>query len=212
MLIMEQVLRMLAPPGDRLSFRVVALGTSAGGMRAIEQILSNLPANFTVPIVVLQHLSPTHDSMLADLLSRTTALRVKQAEQGDRLRPGMVYVAPPAVHLEFSLGGNVSLSAIAPRHFSRPSIDHLFESIARTFGNRSIAVVLTGMGSDGSFGASRIKQTGGIVIAQDCATSEYCSMPQATMKSCNVDYILPLNRIAATLVELAHAGAKKPAN
>jgi two-component system, chemotaxis family, protein-glutamate methylesterase/glutaminase len=211
MQITEHVLRLLAPPRERMTFHVIALAASAGGMRAIGQILSALPAHFSVPIVVLQHLSPTHDSMLADLLNRSSLLKVKQAEQGDRLKPGTVYVGPPALHLGFNRSGSLSLSNSPPRHFSKPSIDHLFESVAKTFGNRAIAVVLTGMGSDGSIGAKFIKEYGGIVIAQDIASSQYPSMPQATIKSCNVDHILPLDHIAEALMELAKNGPAEPA-
>jgi two-component system chemotaxis response regulator CheB len=133
-------------------------------------------------------------------------LSVKEAEEGDRLRPGVVYVAPPDRHLLINPGGSISLTQSEMVHFVRPSADLLFESVAASFKDRAIAVVLTGSGSDGKMGVMAIKKMGGTVIAQDEATSEFFGMPGSAIQSGNVDFILPLGEIASALVTLVMTG------
>ena len=188
------------------SFEVVAVAASAGGLNALSQLLAGLPADFPAAVAVVQHLDPRHRSLMADILSRRTALTVKQAEDGDKLSPGTVYVAPPNKHLLIDREGTVSLTQSELVHFVRPSADLLFESVAASFKHRVIGVVLSGSGSDGSMGVQAIKKMGGTVIAQDEATSEFFSMPNAAIQTGNVDFILPLNEIASALVTLVTTG------
>jgi two-component system chemotaxis response regulator CheB len=148
-------------PQMTAAFDVVALAASAGGLRAIEQVLAALPADFPAAIVVVQHLDPRHRSLMASILSRHTALTVQEAREGDRLRPGMVFIAPPNRHLLVNPDGSLSLSQSELVHFVRPSADLLFESVAASFKERAIAVVLTGTGSDGAMGVQAIKKMGG---------------------------------------------------
>src|SRR5438477_12809936 len=148
-------------------FDVVALAASAGGLTALSRVLAALPADFPATLVVVQHLDPRHRSLMADILSRRTPLRVKQAEEGDPLRPATVYIAPPNRHLLVNPDGTLSLSQSELVHFVRPSADLLFESVAASFKDRAIAVVLTGTGSDGSMGVKAIKKMDGTVIVQD---------------------------------------------
>ena len=193
-------------PAETLSyslrnFDVVALGASAGGLNALRQVLSGLPINFPSSIVVVQHLAPGHKSWMAPLLGRSSRLKVKQAEHGEILMPGVVYTAPPDEHLLVG-PGKVQLAHSQLVHFSRPSIDLLFESVAGTYGSRSIGVVLSGSGRDGAAGARTIKEAGGITIAQLPETAEFRHMPEAAIETGCVDFILPLAEIAEKLAAL----------
>lgn len=181
---------------------IVAIAASAGGLKALSELLSALPQNFPAAIVIVQHLDPNNRSLLAEILSRRTSLRVKAAAQGNILSPGLVFIAPPDRHLLVNPDATLSLSRSELVHFSRPSADLLFESVAASFKQRAIAVVLTGNGRDGASGVIAIKKMGGIAIAQDRPSSEYFSMPQAAIETNSVDFILPLDEIAATLVKL----------
>jgi two-component system chemotaxis response regulator CheB len=165
-------------------------------------VLSGLPSEFPAPVTIVQHLDPRHRSLMADILGRRTHLQVKQGHEGDNLQPGWVYIAPPDHHLLVNNDGSLSLSKSELVHFVRPSADLLFESIAASYGERSIAVVLTGSGSDGEMGVQAVKKRGGTVIAQDEETAEYFGMPSAAIATKCVDFILPLEEIAPALVTL----------
>lgn len=184
------------------AFDVVAMAASAGGLTALTQVLSSLPREFTAAIAVVQHLDPRHRSLMADILSRRTVLNVKQAKEGDRLAPGTVYIAPPNRHLLVNGDGTLSLSQSELVHFLRPSADLLFESVAASYKNRAIALVLSGTGTDGAMGVEAIKKMGGTVIVQDNKTAEFAGMPTAAINTGNVDFILPLDEISAALVTL----------
>jgi len=188
------------------AFDIVAFASSAGGLSALSEVLSTIPESFPASIAVVQHLDPRHRSLMAKILSGRTELSVKEAEEGDRLRPGVVYVAPPDKHLLINPGGTISLTQSEMVHFVRPSADLLFESVAASFKDRAIAVVLTGSGSDGKMGVMAIKKMGGTVIAQDEATSEFFGMPGSAIQSGNVDFVLPLSEIASALVTLVMTG------
>ena len=188
------------------AFDVVALASSAGGLAALSRVLSALPPNFPAAIAVVQHLDPRHRSLMADILSRRTALKVKQAEEGDVLNPATVYIASPNRHLLVNPDGTLSLSQSELVHFVRPSADLLFESVAASYKDRAIAVVLTGTGSDGAMGVQAIKKMNGTVIVQDEKTSEFFGMPAAAIHTGNVDFILPLGEIASALVTLVMKG------
>ncbi len=179
---------------------IVAVACSAGGLAALSRLLSELPADFAAGVVIVQHLDPRHRSMMADILARRTSLRVKQAEEGDRVEVGAVYIAPPDQHLLVNGDGTVSLSRSALVHFVRPSADLLFESVAASYRDRATAVVLSGSGGDGSTGVRAIKEMGGTVIAQNEQTSEFFGMPGAAIDSGHVDLVLPLEQIAGALV------------
>ena len=188
------------------AFDVVALAASAGGLTALSQVLAGLTADFPATLVVVQHLDPRHRSLMADILSRRTALRVKQAEEGDRLASATVYIAPPNRHLLVNPDGSLSLSQSELVHFVRPSADLLFESVAASYRDRSIAVVLTGTGSDGAMGVQAIKKMGGTVIVQDEKTSEFFGMPGAAIQTGSADFVLPLDEVASALVTLVMKG------
>ena len=189
-----------------VAFNVVALAASAGGLTALSRVLTDLPAQFPAALLVVQHLDPHHRSLMADILGRRTALRVKQAEEGDRFLPGTVYVAPPDRHLLVNPDGTLSLSRTELVHFVRPSADLLFESVAATSKQRAIAVVLTGTGVDGTMGVRAIKKMGGTVIVQNEQTSEFFGMPSAAIQTGCVDFILPLDEIPKALLALVVRG------
>lgn len=188
------------PAYAKRRFDVVAIGTSAGGLNALSEVLRNLPRSFPSSIVVVQHLSPTHKSWMANLLGRCTRLPVKQAEHNEIMLPGTVYVAPPDEHLLVG-PGKIQLAHSQLVHFSRPSIDLLFESVAGTYGSRAIAVVLSGSGSDGAMGIRAIKEAGGTTIAQKPDEAEFSPMPAAAIETGCIDFVVPLEKIGQTLVE-----------
>ncbi|MEH2393108.1 MAG: chemotaxis protein CheB [Nostoc sp.] len=184
------------------AFDIVAIAASAGGVTALIKVLSTLPAEFTAAIAIVQHLPRQYPSLMAEILNWHTAISVKQAEEGDILTPGTAYIAAPNHHLLVNGDGTLSLSQSESVRFLRPSADLLFESVAATYKNRAIAIVLTGTGSDGTIGVEAIKKMGGTVIVQDIETAEFSGMPSAVIQSGNVDFILPLNKISPTLVTL----------
>lgn len=190
-----------------VAYNVVALAASAGGLKAIETVLTALPADFPAAILVVQHLCPTYHSHLAEILSKQTTLQVKPAASGDILRPGTVYVAVPDRHLVVQPDGTLSLCDAPKMNFVRPAADKLLMSMAQTYKSRAIAVVLSGSNSDGALGVLSIKKHGGIVIAQDESTSEFFYMPKAAIATGKVDLVLPLDAIASTLVNLVTSEA-----
>lgn len=189
------------------SFPVIAMAASAGGLNALSVILGGLPADFPAAIAIVMHLAPDHKSILAEILNCRTHLEVRQAHTGDILRHSSVFVAPPNHHLFVIKGGRLRLSTSASEkvHHARPSAEPLFASVADVYKNNAIAVVLTGGDGDGSFGVRIIKENGGKVIAQDRPTSQDFSMPETSIKTGDVDFILPLNEIASKLIQLVGA-------
>ncbi|MEH2349155.1 MAG: chemotaxis protein CheB [Nostoc sp.] len=196
------------PHFPNAAFDIVAIAASAGGLTALLKVLSTLPAKFPAAIAIVQHLAPEHRSFMAEILSRRTDITVKQAEEADYLTPGTAYVAPPNRHLLVNDDGTLSLSQSKLVHFLRPSADLLFESVAATYKERAIAIVLTGTGSDGAMGVEAIKKMGGTVIVQDVKTAEFSGMPSAAIQTGNVDFILPLDEISTTLVNLVMGECK----
>ena len=189
------------------NFDVVAIGASAGGLQALTKVLGDLAKTFPSSIVVVQHLAPGHKSWMASLLGRSSQVKVKQAEHGEILLPGTVYTAPPDEHLLVG-PGKIQLAHSQLVHFSRPSIDLLFESVAGTYGSRSIGVVLSGSGKDGSAGIRAIKEAGGITIAQLPGTADFRHMPEAAIDTGCIDFILPLAKIGEKLAGLCSAQAR----
>ncbi len=190
------------------AFDLVVLAASAGGLQAIDHVLSSLPADFPAAIAVVQHVSRQHRSYLASILNRHTSLQVKPAEAGEHLSPGTVYIAPPDHHLLVNRDSSFSLVQSELVHFVRPSADLLFESAAASYRTRALAVVLTGTGSDGNMGVTAIKKMGGLVIVQNQETSEFFGMPSAAIQTGSVDLVLPLNEISAALVTLVRQEAR----
>lgn len=180
-------------------YAVVALAASAGGITALTRVLGELPIRFPVPVLVVQHLDPRHETVIADVLGRRTKLQVKLAESEERVQPGVVYVAPPNRHLLVTKPGVVTLTSTELVHFVRPSADLLFESVADAYGSHALACMLTGTGRDGATGIGAVKSRGGTVIVQDPATAEFKGMPEAAVANGPVDFVLPLDEIGAVI-------------
>lgn len=187
-------------PANR--FDVVAVTASAGGVLALRVLVGALPAGFPVPVLVVQHLDPRHDTALADVLDRGSALRVKLAEDGEQATAGTVHVAPPDRHLMAGPNGVLSLSDEARTQFVRPSADVLFTSVAGSYGPRAVVCVLTGAGRDGAAGVRAVKDRGGTVVVQDPATADFPGMPAAAVETGGADLVLPLHELPGALDDL----------
>ncbi|MFL5561834.1 MAG: chemotaxis protein CheB [Gemmatimonadaceae bacterium] len=164
-----------------MAYELVVIGTSWGGLHALRRVLGGLPANFDLPVVVVQHRHRDSDHLLVSLLQDHTPLEVNEVEDKTALAPGGVYVAPAEYHVLVEVG-QLQLSTEEPVRFSRPSIDVTFESAADVYGSRTIGVVMTGANDDGARGLRRIADRGGAAIVQDPATAESPIMPNAALK------------------------------
>ena len=183
-------------------FGIIVIGVSQGGMNALETLLGGLPADFAVPIVIVQHRSAESQGMrLASLLQRYSRLRVREPQDKETIQSGHIYLAPPDYHLLIDQN-EFALSTEGPVSFARPSIDVLFQSAADAFAERAIAMILTGSNRDGAEGAARIKARGGILLVQEPETAECAAMPQAALDTTRPDRILPLALIAPVLTDL----------
>jgi two-component system chemotaxis response regulator CheB len=185
--------------------RVVAVAASTGGPAALRTLLSNLPRGFPVPILVVQHIALGFGAGFADWLKSDCALRVKLADPGEKLEPGVVYVAPDDHHLLATNSGRAELSQTPKQEGFRPSANVLFGGVARAFGPLVVGVVLTGMGADGVLGLEEIRAGGGYVIAQDEASSIVYGMAREAVQRGVVDQVLSLDEIAPRLVQLTTA-------
>lgn len=196
-----------APRGAKEPVRLVAIGASTGGPAAVQQILSALPRDFPVPIVLVQHIAAEFATGLAQWLASSCRLRVRIAEQGERMEARTAYLSPDHRHLGVRRDGTIALSAAAPIGGFRPSATALFASVARAYGPRAAAVILTGMGRDGVDGLRLVHESGGLVIAQDEATSVVYGMPREAVIAGVVNEVLPLQEIAPRLAKELHTGA-----
>ncbi len=184
------------------AFEIAAIASSAGGVTALTSVLGQLPVDFGAIVVCVQHLDPRHRSLMPQVIGRRSNLPIYQASEGMEVERGHVYLAPPDRHMLINGDGTISLTQTELVNFVRPSADLLFESVAAAYGERAIAVVLTGAGKDGSMGVTAIKKRGGTVIVQDEATSEFFGMPSAAIRTGTVDFVLSLEEIPAALVTL----------
>ncbi len=183
------------------SFPVVGIGASAGGLEAFSELLSNLPVEATMAFVLIQHLDPTHPSILTEILSRTTRMPVVEAKHGMRVEAGHVYVMPPNARM--TIAGEVL--NLAPRSDDRGPhmpIDHFLRSLAEDLGSRAIGVILSGSASDGALGLKAIKAEGGITFAEAPQSAKFDSMPRSAVASGAVDFVLPPKAIAQELTRI----------
>ena len=185
-----------------MSTGIVVIGASWGGLAALSAVVRALPADFDIPVVIVQHRSKDSDTILARLLQDLTTLRVCEAEDKAPLLPGSVHIAPPDYHLLVE-SSYLSLAVDAPVRFSRPSIDVTFLSAADSFLASTIGVVLTGANEDGSQGLKRIAARGGLTIVQDPETAESPTMPRSALQAVPTSKVLPLAEIGDCLAELA---------
>lgn len=191
-------------------YELIVMGASWGGLEACECVLGDLPPDFRLPIAIAQHRAvDSGESGLASILARRSGHEVRDAGDKDEIEKGNVYVAPADYHLLVE-PGTFALSIDELVQYSRPSIDVLFDSAADSYGDRLIAVLLTGMNEDGAYGIQRVHRRGGFTIAQDPATAARAAMPQAAIDTGSVDQVVPLEEIAALLMELAHEPSPSP--
>jgi two-component system chemotaxis response regulator CheB len=185
-----------------MSFDIVVAGTSLGGFHALKTVLGDLPKDFPLPIVVVQHRSFEESELFAALLSSYVQMPVVEAEDKQPIVQGQIFVGPANYHVLVD-GPHLALSTEAPVLHARPSIDVLFESAAESYGEGVLGVLLTGMSRDGTAGLKRIRQCGGLTVVQDPATAQGRIMPEAAIESAVADKVLPLEKIGPFLLDLA---------
>jgi two-component system chemotaxis response regulator CheB len=183
---------------------IVLIGVSTGGPAALARLLPLLPKDLDVPIAVVQHMPPIFTQSLAESLSSKCSLRVREAAEGDRLEPGLVLIAPGGRHMRLASCADaiarVQITDDPPENNCRPAVDYLFRSAANSLPGRAMAVILTGMGNDGTLGLRLLKRHGCFTIAQDEASSVVFGMPKAAIEAGVVDLVLPLDAIAARIL------------
>ena len=189
---------------SRESKKIVCIGTSTGGPRALQQVLTSLPKDINVPVLVVQHMPPGFTKSLANRLDSLSQIKVKEAEDGEILQKGTAYIAPGGYHLKIKTLGStlaISLSQSPPRNGHRPSVDVMFESISTIKNYSKIAVIMTGMGSDGSKGLVEMKKSGTVkVIAESQDTSIVFGMPKAAIATNMVDEVANVENIAQSIM------------
>ena len=182
--------------------RVVVVGASAGGIEAFRALAGGLPPDLLAAVLVVVHIPATLPSLLPQILASAGPLPAAHAQDGETLRPGRIYVAPPDRHLLVE-GGKVRLSAGPRENFSRPSVDPLFRSAAKSFGRRAAGVILSGSLDDGAAGLAVVRRRGGLTVAQDPREALFSSMPEGVIRRVGVDFVLPAADIAALLASWA---------
>ncbi|PVZ41528.1 chemotaxis response regulator protein-glutamate methylesterase [Pseudomonas sp. CC120222-01a] len=190
-----------APAPKRKPYKLVAIGTSTGGPVALQRVLTQLPASFPAPIVLIQHMPAAFTKAFAERLDKLCKISVKEAEDGDMLRPGLALLAPGGKQMMIDGRGTVKILPGDERLNYKPCVDITFGSAAKSYGDKVLSVVLTGMGADGREGARLLKQGGSTVWAQDEASCVIYGMPMAIVKANLADAVYSLDEIGKHLVE-----------
>ena len=183
-------------------YEAIVIGVSSGGMNALKFLFSALPVDFSIPIIIVQHIGPHSDNQWIKLLNNNSKLSIKEADEKEKIENGKVYIAPPNYHLLIEKDKTFSLTIDERVNYSRPSIDVLFESAAEVYKNKLIGVILTGSNNDGTNGLKRIKEYGGLTIVQDPATAESSYMPASAIAVVQINYILSLEDIMKLLIKI----------
>jgi two-component system chemotaxis response regulator CheB len=183
-------------------YKAIVIGVSTGGIKALKTILSVLPSEFALSVIIAMHRHKDTDGYLELSLDKECKMHVKQADEKEEIKAGVVYVAPPNYHLLIEDDSTFSMSVEGAVNYARPSVDVVFESAAEVYGEGLIGVVLTGANKDGSLGLKKIKEAGGLAIVQTPETSEATDMPRAAIAAVNPDYVLPLEKIGPLLRKL----------
>jgi two-component system chemotaxis response regulator CheB len=183
---------------------MIVIGASSGGLKAMQTLLGELPKTFPLPVAVVMHRHREAEDLLQIVLQRFSALPLIEVVDKELIQPGHVYIAPADYHLLIE-PKYFSLSTDEPVLYARPSIDVLFESAADVYGKMLVGVILTGASQDGARGAAKIQGRGGVVIVQDPATAESSTMPVAALAATGTRFVLPLEQIAATLIQIAES-------
>lgn len=185
-----------------MKYKVVAIGTSAGGMEALKNIFTELKDDFKLPIIIVQHVSPSSINYLSEYLKKFTKLNIKEADEKEKILSGTVYIAPPNYHMLVELDESISFTIDSRVSYARPSIDVMLESAAYCYREKLIGVILTGANFDGAHGMKLINELGGFTIVQNPKEAEVDSMPSAAIKSCVIDFVGNLHEIVQKLHEL----------
>jgi two-component system chemotaxis response regulator CheB len=194
--------RKVQPKIEEMSFRIVVIGASTGGPQALQKILTQLPHNFPLPVICVQHISKGFMDGFVDWLIPQCRMTIKIAQTGEFPIPGMIYFAPEGTHLTVDNKGRLITSAEPSQNGFCPSITVTMKSVADTYGSKAVGILLTGMGKDGAEGMMAIAQAGGITVAQDEESSVVFGMPKAAIELGAARYVLPPNDIAGMLVQL----------
>lgn len=197
--------KMHSQPGLALDERIVAIGTSTGGPRALQEIITKLPGNIPCGIVIVQHMPPGFTKSLAERLDSLSSVTVKEAEHNEVIRPGHVFIAPGDYHMLVERESGkaiIKLNQNSPIGGHRPAVDPLMESVARAYGSKAIGVILTGMGRDGAKGIEAIKRQNGHTIAEDQSTAVVYGMPKAAIELGVVDKIVPITGVTAEILKV----------
>ena len=184
---------------------IIAIGASSGGPYALKYLLPKIPADFGAGIVIVQHMPENFTAVMARWLDAVCSLEVREANRGDVIRPGTVLIAPGSSHVRVHktrLGGVIELDGTDPVNGHRPSVDVLFNSVAKEYGPKATAVILTGMGCDGADGIGEVKRAGGFTVAQDKESCSIFGMPKAAVERGNVDKVIPLMEMASYLLSV----------
>ncbi|MBP2662570.1 MAG: cheB 2 [Firmicutes bacterium] len=192
-----------APASGAPEERIIAIGTSTGGPRALQEVITKIPGSIPCGIVIVQHMPPGFTKSLAERLNSLSSVTVKEAEHNDVVRPGLVLIAPGDYHMLLEREGGkvvVKLNQNPPVGGHRPAVDPLFEAVARIFGSRAIGVILTGMGHDGTIGIQAIKRQNGQTIAEDQSTAVVFGMPKSAIEAGVVDRVAPITGITAEIL------------
>jgi two-component system, chemotaxis family, protein-glutamate methylesterase/glutaminase len=184
----------------------IVIGASAGALEALSRILPFLPASYGLPVIIVVHVPPDKESILAELFRAKCAIEVREAEDKEPIRGGTIYFAPPNYHLLVETDKSLALSNDEPVFYSRPSLDVLFESAADAYGSSLIAIVLTGANQDGAKGLKAVAEAGGAAIVQNPDGAYASAMPKAAIAECPGARVLSLKEIAVYLQDVEKAG------
>ena len=184
---------------ETADFLIVGIGASAGGIQAIKRFFERVPADSGIAYVVILHLSPDHESHLAEVLQVSASIPVTQVQHRVRVEPNHVYVVPP-LHSLAMADGHLALSEVTRFEERRAPVDIFFRTLAESHGSRAVCVVLSGTGADGSMGMKRIKEEGGICLVQDPDEAEFSDMPRSSIATALVDHVLPVAAMPARII------------
>jgi two-component system, chemotaxis family, protein-glutamate methylesterase/glutaminase len=194
----------------RAEVKVIAIGASTGGPAALAKVVAGLPAQFSIPVLIVQHIGGGFDRGLVEWLDGVGRLPVTLATQGKSMEPGAVYVSPHDRHLGVSRAGRILLSDAPPIGGHRPSATHLFHSVASAFGPNAIGVIMTGIGTDGCEGIRVLRQMGGTVLAQDRESCVVYGMPRAVIDAGLADHVVSLDSLPEVITSLVADGSSVP--
>ncbi|MCG7849655.1 MAG: chemotaxis response regulator protein-glutamate methylesterase [ANME-2 cluster archaeon] len=199
-------------PGKMADIRIVAIGASTGGPLALLTILSELPKDFPVPVLVTQHMAAGFIQGLAEWLGNRSGIPVHVATHGEHLLPGHIYVAPDGSHMGVRIGGQIILDNGEPENGLRPSVSYLLRSVAHVYGPNAVGVLLSGMGQDGAEELKLLKKKGAVTIAQDKESSVIHGMPGQAIKLDAAMYVLPPEEIATALIDMVNKKKRRMVN